>query len=311
MSEKSLKQISDGKPLYDEHISFAEKLLKQQFPTLDGLQSPLLSQNNGFSPVQDESIQIHHTGMFHWVTSTSIGGNVQLFDSMFKGGGLSSLLQIQLAQIYKALIKEEDDDKEEGHTYKYLEVKVPAVQGQSGVKDCGVFAIAFAYHAARGDDLSKMRFHQERLRPHLVQCFKKKRLEPFPHTTLETPYTHSFFPYMEIEVYCDCNMPEVYDNMIACDKCEEWFHFSCAGLKSPPEFESQWCCSKCYRDTGHRVNRAPSVDTRNDNDLCYLGAPSCAQCGCQILGGDLSCARNHEPIISQSGVQGLKFVTSD
>jgi len=73
MSEKSLKQISDGKPLYDEHISFAEKLLKQQFPTLDGLQSPLLSQNNGFSPVQDESIQIHHTGMFHWVTSTSIG----------------------------------------------------------------------------------------------------------------------------------------------------------------------------------------------------------------------------------------------
>jgi len=38
MSEKNLKQISDGKPLYDEHISFAEKLLKQQFPTLDGLQ---------------------------------------------------------------------------------------------------------------------------------------------------------------------------------------------------------------------------------------------------------------------------------
>ena len=96
MSEKSLKQISDGKPLYNEHISFAEKLLKQQFPMLDGLQSPLLSQNNGFSSVQDESIQIHHTGMFHWVTSTSIGGNVQLFDSMFKGDGLSSSFQIQL-----------------------------------------------------------------------------------------------------------------------------------------------------------------------------------------------------------------------
>jgi len=91
----------------------------------------------------------------------------------------ASSLQIQLAQIYKALIKEEVDDEEEGHTYKYLEVKVPAIQGQSGVKDCEVFAIAFAYHAARGDDLSKMRFHQERLRPHLVQCFKK-RLEPFP-----------------------------------------------------------------------------------------------------------------------------------
>jgi len=88
-------------------------------------------------------------------------------------------------------IKEEDDDEEEGHGYKYLEVKVPAVQEQSGVKDCGVFAIAFAYHAAR-DDLSKMRFHQERLQPHLVQCFKKKHLEPFPHTTLKMPYKASF-----------------------------------------------------------------------------------------------------------------------
>jgi len=133
-NEKSLKQISDGKPLYDEHISFAKKLLKQQFPTLDGLQSPLLSQNNGFSPVQDESIQIHHTGMFHWVTSSSIGGNVQLFDSMFKGGGLSSSLQIQLAQIYKALIKEEDDDEEEGHSYKYLKSKFQQYKGKVGLK---------------------------------------------------------------------------------------------------------------------------------------------------------------------------------
>ena len=64
MSEESLKQISVEKPLKDEHISFAQNLL-QQFPILNGLQTPLLSQNNGFCPVTDESIQIHHTGQFH------------------------------------------------------------------------------------------------------------------------------------------------------------------------------------------------------------------------------------------------------
>ena len=79
---------------------------------------------------------------------------------------------------------------------------------QQGVTHCGLFAIAFAYHAARGDDLSKIKFHQEKMRQHLVQCFIKKRLEPFSHTMLEKPHTQSFFPYI------DCNMPEVYDDMI-------------------------------------------------------------------------------------------------
>ena len=65
MSEESLKQISMEKPLNDEHITFAQNLLQQQFPILNGLQTPLLSQNNGFCPVTDESIQIHHTGQFH------------------------------------------------------------------------------------------------------------------------------------------------------------------------------------------------------------------------------------------------------
>ena len=65
MSESSLQQISEEKPLNDEHICFGQKLL-QQFPIFNGLQSPLLSQNNGFCPVTTESIQVHHTGQYHW-----------------------------------------------------------------------------------------------------------------------------------------------------------------------------------------------------------------------------------------------------
>ena len=65
---------------------------------------------------------------------------------------------------------------------------------QQGETDCGLFAIAFAYHAARGDDLSKIKFHQEKMRQHLVQCFIKKRLEPFPHATLEKTIHTKFLP---------------------------------------------------------------------------------------------------------------------
>ena len=85
-------------------------------------------------------------------------------------------------QIYKTCITKEEDE-EDG--YKFLEINVPAVQLQQGVKDCGIFTIAFAYHAARGDNLSNIKFQQEKMHQHLVHCFKKKRLEPFPHTTLK------------------------------------------------------------------------------------------------------------------------------
>ena len=50
VSESSLQQISDEMPLNDEHIFFVQKLLQQQFPIFNGLQSPLLSQKNGFCP---------------------------------------------------------------------------------------------------------------------------------------------------------------------------------------------------------------------------------------------------------------------
>ena len=96
---------------------------------------------------------------------------------------MSSSLQVQLAQISTSCITKEEGEEEDG--YKFLQIEVAAVQMQQGETDCGLFAIAFAYHAARGDDLSKIKFHQEKVRKHLVQCFKKKRLEPFPHTIVK------------------------------------------------------------------------------------------------------------------------------
>ena len=48
-------------------------------------------------------------------------------------------------------------------------------------------------------------------------------LLPFP--TLEKyGFRHNHFPYQEVEVFCNCLMPEMYGDMIQCDECEERFH---------------------------------------------------------------------------------------
>ncbi len=107
INEQLAIEILTGAKLTDQHMTFATTLLKQQFPEVDGLQSTLLSQINAFRPVgrsDHNSIQLHHTGQFHWVMSASVSGKIYLYDSKFSGGPLSSSLQVQLSLIYNTSI---------------------------------------------------------------------------------------------------------------------------------------------------------------------------------------------------------------
>ena len=45
---------------------------------------------------------------------------------------------------------------------------------------------------------------------------------------------HMFFPGRQIELFCECRMPETYDNMIQCDQCCTWFHIKCMNLQCIP-----------------------------------------------------------------------------
>jgi len=46
-------------------------------------------------------------------------------------------------------------------------------------------------------------------------------LLPFP--TLEKhAFRHNHFPYQEVEVFCNCLVPEMYGDMIQCNECQEW-----------------------------------------------------------------------------------------
>ena len=127
--------MANGGWLSDEHISLAQ-VLSKQFPEISGLQSPLLSQTNGFLPVMgcERSIQIHNINGNHWVTSyIGYDGELYMYDSSFspgklgivvmqildelyiffslEEGELSSSLTHQLAKIYKGLISKVEDDE--------------------------------------------------------------------------------------------------------------------------------------------------------------------------------------------------------
>lgn len=54
------KTLKNGGWLTDEHVQLAQEILKDQFPHVDGFQSPLLVQNDGFVPVQGEGKHFFH-----------------------------------------------------------------------------------------------------------------------------------------------------------------------------------------------------------------------------------------------------------
>ena len=73
-------------------------------------------------------------------------------------------------------------DAENDETMEYrnmLYIHVPPVQQQSGIVDCGVFAIAFAIHAALGENVGEIEFQQEEMRSHLSKCLWKKNVFSF------------------------------------------------------------------------------------------------------------------------------------
>lgn len=177
------------------------------------------------------AVQIHFNGAAHWVTSHLVDTDIQLYDSLATDS-LTPCLEEQIARIYKEFAIHR----------KVMVSRVPVQQQRNG-SDCGVFSIAFAYHAVAGDNLSKLIFDQDRMRAHLVSCFSDQKLAPFPQlhgTKAKTCRLKHIF----VHLYCTCLLPESFDHsMVKCDKCKSWFHYKCVNIKYAPR--SKWFCSNC------------------------------------------------------------------
>jgi hypothetical protein len=221
---------ASGGWLSDKHMHAAQLLLRKQFPHISGLQSTLLCQSYGFSAVSSDAVQIHFTGSQHWVTSTCFGGNVQLYDSNV-GFLLTTSLEIQLAQLYGAARKNNQ-----------LLIKQMPVQQQSNGRDCGLFAIAYAFHAALGNDLTELNFNCSQMRQHVTNCFEQGMLSPFPVSRIQTSRRCAARQY-QISLFCSCLLPKSYSrSMVECYVCETLYHDTC--VTTSPNQE-HFICNEC------------------------------------------------------------------
>ena len=161
-----------GQNLTDKHINACQKLLKKQFPLVDGLLDTILLSNNDIPcPPTQEALQMHHIPG-HWVMSCSFGGNVTVYDSA--NTTLTPPLRRQIARVYSLLASGPD---------KLVEVTVQRCQKQIGGNDCGLFAVANAVALLRGVDPATVKFQQPKMRQHLQECLEKHLLTMFPHST--------------------------------------------------------------------------------------------------------------------------------
>lgn len=61
-------------------------------------------------------------------------------------------------------------------------------------------------------------------------------------------------------LYCICRKPYDQRAMIACDKCDEWYHFDCIKLTSPPKV---YICPACKLETGEDLSASlPTTQER-------------------------------------------------
>ena len=81
----SKRAILDTTELNDTHMDAANKLLKNSFPAVDGLQNPVLQQNMLFDAQNFEFAQFPLVNKNHWLLISNIGeemNTVCIYDSM-------------------------------------------------------------------------------------------------------------------------------------------------------------------------------------------------------------------------------------
>lgn len=159
------RKILSGEELNDVIINFAQKLLKKQFPVIGGLQNTVLQAKKQNELGVQSCLQVIHSRGNHWIVASNVHqqepNKVIVYDSLYDS--IDDRTQVIIHELFGASTKH--------HLAK--------VHKQQGVRDCGLFAIAFATAICFKQDLHRP-FQQEAMRLHLVQCFERGVCLPFP-----------------------------------------------------------------------------------------------------------------------------------
>ena len=158
------KTIRNREKLNDKHINFAQRLLKEQFPHLNGLRLTLL-QNIPHDQPTSNAIQVIHVRDDHWIVAATKPGakSVQVYDSLF-----SALDQVAIDVI------------KINFCCSASAIQMLTIQKQTNATNCGLFAIAVATSIAFGENPSERTYQENYMHKHLLKCFEQFSLIPFP-----------------------------------------------------------------------------------------------------------------------------------
>ena len=171
--------------------------------------------------------------LHHWIACSMLDRDVMVYDSL-SSLPLPTSVEKQLFQLFHQSMPRKSTG--------LLVTSVP-VQQQTGIHDCGLYAIATAFHIAAGDKISELAFEQSKLRQHLAKCFEKKRFSRFPIAKKHVAKSAEEDIY--IPTFCRCRMPDSMSDMIMCSGCECWLHFKCACIRKAPL--DDWYCNDCTK----------------------------------------------------------------
>ena len=233
LGKKDKETIETGKYLEDVHITMAQYIVKDQFSNItNGLQST--SYQEKYHIGHENALRIIHTGGNHWSLISTLDCNedeVKLYDSIYSSVSENTAKAIAYLLHYQG---------------KAIKVKVMNVKRQIGAQDCGLFALAFLTTICNGEDPTTEVYDQEEMRPHLVNCFERKKMEKFP-VLKKRRNVASIIKEEEIDIYCICRLPDDRTSMICCDRCQEWFHFQCVHISESHDLRQQWFCDNCSK----------------------------------------------------------------
>ena len=109
---------------------------------------------------------IHQETRHHWIASAVMDSELFIFDSLLSTNGLIKETVSVLENIY-------------GSFGQYITTDVTQ---QLGVKDCGLFAIAFITALCHGQQPEDFRINQKEMRNHFIACIEARDIKPFPAT---------------------------------------------------------------------------------------------------------------------------------